>query len=112
MRRIEEEGAKNRYVQAVRQNGQVRLCELERWRMLVHQLPHAVQEEQEHGSLHEDKTRVMEGCQRSEASGPGYSAATWTAVEWPLWALHALGSTFQVTAIPNCVPSPETNMLD
>lgn len=45
----------------------------------MHQLPHAVQEEQEHGSLREDKTRVMEGCQRSEASGPGYSAATWTA---------------------------------
>lgn len=69
MRRIEEESAKNRYVQAVRQNGQVRLRELERWGVLVHQLPHAVQEEQEQGCLREDKTHVMEGCQRSRVQG-------------------------------------------
>lgn len=43
-------------------SGQVRLCELERWEMLMHQLPHAVQEEQEHGSLRGDKTRVMAVC--------------------------------------------------
>lgn len=42
MRRIEEEGAKDRYVQAIRQNGQVRLRELKRWGMLVHQLPDTV----------------------------------------------------------------------
>ena len=112
VRRVEQEGAEQGHTGAVVQHRQVSLRELEgRW-ALLQQLPRSVQEEQEHGSLHEDKTRVMEGCQRSEASGPGYSAATWTAVEWPLWALHALGSTFQVTAIPNCVPSPETNMLD
>lgn len=109
MRRIEEEGAKNRYVQAVRQNGQVRLCELERWRMLMHQL-HAVQEEQEHGSLRGDKT--LQGWRCATRSGAAWSSGTVQPPDSCLSGPHALGSTFQVTAIPNCIPSAETNMLD
>lgn len=47
MCRVEQEGAEERNMHAVRQNSQVRLGELEGRAVLLNQLPHTLQEEQE-----------------------------------------------------------------
>ena len=52
---VEEEGAEDRNPHAVTQQRQVGLCELEGGRVLVHQLPHAVQEEQEQRRLEQER---------------------------------------------------------
>ena len=44
---VEEKGAEDRNPHAVTQHCQVGLCELEGGWVLVHQLPHTVQKEQE-----------------------------------------------------------------
>ena len=52
---VEQEGAEDRNPHAVAEQHQVGLGELEGGRVLVHQLPHAVQEEQEERRLEEDR---------------------------------------------------------
>ena len=52
-RRIEEESTEERDPHAITQDRQIGLCELERCRILVHHLPHAVQEKHEQRGLHQ-----------------------------------------------------------
>lgn len=60
MSRIKEESAEDWYVNAVGQDGQVCLGKLESCPVLLNQLPHTLQEEQEDWGLTLRKTNAQE----------------------------------------------------